>query len=211
MTNRSAPITAMPMARTKDLRNQCGMSYRVGCAKPIGHARIHALPPHVPRVDGIKQVPCRRALRSRERYRGSADRVLLLSITMCLTKDSPRIECSVKMPDRRGRTVRKTLQRCRSCRSHDPTADQSRRIGASRIGRLLRIPDISLGAFLAERSLRISMCGKSDLVLDLRYRKPALAHQGIRVDIPAAEVAERFVGRHRIANAQDRLVIALCH
>jgi hypothetical protein len=32
--------------------------------------------------------------------------------------------------------------------------------------------------------------------LDLRDRKAAFAHQGIRVDIPAAEVAERFVGRH---------------
>ena len=65
------------------------MSYRVDRAKPTGHARIHALPPHVPRVDGIKQVPCRGALRSRERYRGSADRVLLLNITKCLTKNSP--------------------------------------------------------------------------------------------------------------------------
>ena len=37
--------------------------------------------------------------------------------------------------------------------------------------------------------------------LALRYRKAAFAHQGIGVDIPAAEVAERFVGRHRIADA----------
>ena len=32
--------------------------------------------------------------------------------------------------------------------------------------------------------------------LDLRDRKAAFAHEGIRVDIPAAKVAERFVGWH---------------
>jgi hypothetical protein len=65
------------------------------------------------------------------------------------------VECSVKM------LVDVGVQSARSCNAavrvapHDPTADQSVRIGVSRIGRPLRISDISLGVFLKLRALRL--------------------------------------------------------
>jgi hypothetical protein len=77
----------------------------------------------------------------------SADRVLLLNITKCLTKNSPPSSAASRC------LIDVGVQSARSCNAavrvapHDPAADQSGRIGASRIGRLLRISDISLGAF----------------------------------------------------------------
>src|SRR5207249_9987826 len=38
---------------------------------------------------------------------------------------------------------------------------------------------------------------------ELPDREAPVAHQGVRVDVPASEIAERDIGRDRVADAED--------